>query len=105
MASGVRPELGQQLAHARGGAPRESRSSVSRMASRFCSTVRPRKIDGLLRQVADAAPGADVHRIVGHVGAVEQHPARSPATPSPTTIENVVVLPAPFGPSRPDDLA
>ena len=24
---------------------------------------------------------------------------------SPTTIENVVVLPAPFGPSRPDDFA
>ena len=75
LASGVRPSSASssRIRRCRADA---SRLSVSRIASMFCSTVRPRKIDGFLRQVADALPGPHVHRIVGHVRAVEQHPPR-----------------------------
>ena len=48
-----------------------SGSATSRMARMFCSTVRPRKIDGLLRQIADAEPRAAIHRQIGDVLAVE----------------------------------
>ena len=67
----------------------------------FCSTVSPRKIDGFLRQVADALARADVHRVVGDVDRRRAGRGRESGAVSPTTIENVVVLPAPFGPSRP----
>ena len=64
-------QLGEQLAQPR--APRRAASSpiVSRIARMFCSTVRPAEDRRLLRQVADALPRADVHRIAGDVGAVE----------------------------------
>ncbi len=49
------------------------RSSVSRMARMFCSTVSLRKIGRFLRQVADAAPRALVHRQPGEVLTVQEH--------------------------------
>ena len=59
----------------------------------------------LLRQVADALARAHVHRIVGDV--LRRRAATRPASGPvrPTTMPNVVVLPAPFGPEQPDDFA
>src|SRR5262245_64067354 len=70
------------------------------MARMFCSTVRPRKIEAscgkypmplrartYIGSSVTSAPSSSTRPVSGAV--------------SPTTIENVVVFPAPFGPSNP----
>ena len=58
----------------------------------------------LLRQVADALPGPDVHRVVGDVDAVELDAARVGRRQADGHVEGRRLAGA-VGPEQPDDLA
>ena len=57
----------------------------------------------VLRHESDA-PLAGIG-VAARAGAVDRHVAARPASAGPAIMATVVVLPAPFGPRRPDDLA
>ena len=94
------PQLRQELAQAGAAA---GAVEVQRLEDRHDVLLDRQAAEdrGLLRQVADPLPRPDVHRVVGHVE--RRRAARGPESGavSPTTIEKVVVLPAPLAPSRP----
>src|SRR5262249_40097895 len=98
-ASGVSPSSASS-SRSRVRRPEPSRSSVSRMAMMFCSTVSPRKIE------ASCGRYPIPLRARMYIGSSVTSLPSSSTRPesgavSPTTIENVVVLPAPLAPSSP----
>ena len=80
----TQPQLGQEVAQ-----PPAAIDAVGVERLQDCQDVlldgEAAENRGLLRQIADALAGADIHRIVGHVRAVEEHaPGSGAVRPTPS---------------------
>ena len=74
-ATGVKPSSASR-ASKRARRSAALRSSVSRIAMMFCSTVESAEDRGLLRQIADAFARPDIHGVVGQIDAVQGDASR-----------------------------